>query len=260
MQHGRNGGLEALMRIADHELHTREPTSHQAAQESEPEGAVLARAHVHPQYLSAARRRIHPDGDDDRERDDAAVPPPLDEGRVQPDVGVSGALEWTAPEAFPLLVELLTERRDLALAHALQPERLHDSIDAPGGDALHVRLLHRSHQRPLRPAARFEQAGEIAAIAHARHAQADAAHPRVPLPLAVAIALPGAPRRALVPLGAYVLPHLHLHERLAEHAHTLSQEVDVLAQLGLAQQLLECHAQLVGHPVLLLSGFDFTTR
>jgi len=140
-------------------------------------------------------------------------------------------------------------------AHALQPERLHEVVDAPRGDPLHVRLLHDGDEGALRPPPRLEQAREVAAIPHARHAQRHAAHARVPPTLAVAVALPRAPRRALVALCAQVLRHLQLHERLREHAHALLQEVDVLAHRRRAQQLVECHAQLAGHPVILLSGF-----
>jgi hypothetical protein len=63
-----------------------------------------------------------------------------------------------------------------------------------------------------------------------------------------------------MPLRAHMLRHLQLHECLAQHSHPFPQEIHILAHLCLAQQLLKCHAQLVGHPVLLLSGFNITTR
>jgi hypothetical protein len=37
-----------------------------------------------------------------------------------------------------------------------------------------------------------------------------------------------------VSLGSYELGHFQLHQRLAQHAHALAQEVDVGLQLGLA--------------------------
>ena len=128
-----------------------EAAGDQPPQEGQPEGAVLAGAHVQPQHLPLARRR-HPDGDDHGHRDHPAVVAHLDEGRVQPDVGV-GPGEPPGAEALHLLVQGLAHPRDLALGDPLQAQRLHQLVHPPGGDALHVGLLDDGHQRPLRPPA-----------------------------------------------------------------------------------------------------------
>ena len=104
----------------------------------------------------------------------------LDEGGVQPDVGV-GPVERAGAEALHLGVQLGAQPADLALADPLQPQRLDQVVHPPRRDALHVGLLHHRHQRPLRPRARLQQRGEVAAVAHPRHPQLDRAHPRVPV-------------------------------------------------------------------------------
>jgi hypothetical protein len=68
------------------------------AQEAEPEGAVLARAEVQPENLALAGAS-DADRDDQRRLLDAVVPAHLQEGRVQPDVGV---LAFEAPRAEAL--------------------------------------------------------------------------------------------------------------------------------------------------------------
>jgi hypothetical protein len=55
------------------------------------------------------------------------------------------------------------------------------------------------------------------------------------------VALPGPARRALVLVGSDVLGNFELHQLLSHGPHALAQEVDVLVELGLAQQLLKRH-------------------
>jgi hypothetical protein len=51
--------------------------------------------------------------------------------------------------------------------------------------------------------------------------------------------------------------HLGLHERVRQRPHALAQAIHGLAQLRLAQQLLKCHARLIGHqPVLLTRAYS----
>jgi hypothetical protein len=61
------------------------------------------------------------------------------------------------------------------------------------------------------------------------------------------VALPGPARRALVLVGSDVLGNFELHQLLSHGPHALAQEVDVLVELGLAQQLLKRHPQILGH-------------
>ena len=198
-EHRGDRPLEPLVCVADHQLHPREPPRHQAAQELRPEGPVLARAHIQPQDLPLAAR-AHADGDDHRHGEHAPILPHLEVGRIEPHIRV-GPGQRAGAEARDLRVQLLAEARHLALADPVHPERLHQVVDPAGGDALHVGLLHHRRQRPLGPLARLQQAREVAAVAHPRHLQVDGAHPRVPLPLAIPVALPRPLRGPLVPLG-----------------------------------------------------------
>ena len=69
--------------------------------------------------------------------------------------------------------------------------------------------------------------------------------PRVPAPLAIAVAAGQSALRVALALGhAGELGHLGLHDRLGEHAHALAQEVDVALGDRLAHRLEH------GHPVL----------
>jgi hypothetical protein len=86
----------------------------------------------------------------------------------------------------------------LALRDIANPERLNQVVDPPRRDALRVRLLGDRHQRPLGPLLRFQQRRIEAPVPDAWHVQLDRVHARIPLPLAVAVALPRAPRRPLV--------------------------------------------------------------
>jgi site-specific DNA recombinase len=246
LQDGRERRREAAVGVAGDQLHAGEAAGDQVAQEPQPELAVLARADVQPQHLALAAR-VDPDRDDDRHRDDPAPGAHLDERGVQPHVRVRPG-ERPRAEAGDLGVQLLAEAADLALADAGHPQRLDQLVHAARRDALHVRLLHHRQQRPLGPPPRLQQAGEEAPIPHPRHRQLDRPHPRVPLPLAVPVALAPPLGAALVPLRAQVLAHLQLHQRLRQHPHPFPQEVAVL-QLRLAQQVLQCHPELVGHRV-----------
>jgi hypothetical protein len=44
-----------------------------------------------------------------------------------------------------------------------------------------------------------------------------------------------------------MLGHLELHQLLSHRANALAQKVDVLIELGLAQQLEKSHPQILGH-------------
>src|SRR5947209_16730755 len=55
-----------------------------------------------------------------------------------------------------------------------------------------------------------------------------------------------------------MLGHLQLHQRLGHDAYTLTKGVHVGLSVGLAQQLGECHAQVLGHRLVLLIGCSTT--
>jgi hypothetical protein len=161
------------------------------------------------------------------------VLPDFQKGRVQPDIRVV-TLELARAEALHLRIQLLTQAADLALRNAVQPEGFDQVIHPACAHPLHVGLAHGRHQRPLSSLARLQQAWEEAAVAYARHAQLERAHPRIPVAVAVAIAFTLSFGAALVALGAQVLGHLQFHQRLGHHPHTFAQRVQVWFSVSLA--------------------------
>ncbi len=79
-------GLETLVRIGDHQLDPAQAAAGQGSQELRPEWLGLAVADRHAEHLSASIG-VGAHRDDHRHRDDVAVAPGFDVGRVQPDVG-----------------------------------------------------------------------------------------------------------------------------------------------------------------------------
>src|SRR5215208_6716378 len=84
-QHPPDRGLEALMRIRDHQLDAREPALDQIAQEVGPEDLRLARTDVQPDNLAPALGR---DGNSDYDghRDDAAALPHFEVSGIEPQI------------------------------------------------------------------------------------------------------------------------------------------------------------------------------
>ena len=121
------------------------------------------------------------------------------------------------------------------------------SSNAPRADATQIGLLDDRQQRPLGTPARLEQAGEVAAVAHARDGQLDRADPSIRAPLAIAVAMGQASiGLALAAGGARDLADLGLHDRLGEDAHALAQDIDVASAACLAKRVEQSHA-VVGH-------------
>src|SRR5271154_5587963 len=80
--------LDALVGIGDDQLDAAQAPPSQLAQELGPEGLGLRGADVHAEHL-APPVRVHADGDDHGDRDDAMVAAHFDVGRVEPDYGQS---------------------------------------------------------------------------------------------------------------------------------------------------------------------------
>jgi hypothetical protein len=66
---------------------------------------------------------------------------------------------------------------------------LNQFVDRAGRDALDIGFLHNRGDGLLRHAARLEEAGEIAALAQLGNAQFDRPGARLPIAIAVAVAL-----------------------------------------------------------------------
>jgi hypothetical protein len=95
--------------------------------------------------------------------------------------------------------------------------------------------------------ARFEESGEIAAGAQLGNAQLDAAGPRLPGPVAIAVALGPAVNALFAIRRAGKRPDLQLHQPLGGNGHHLAQDSGIG---GLLSQALQAH-HLVGHRSIL---------
>ena len=147
-------------------------------------------------------------------------------GSVQDPIGMGPCAAVQADPTVPGMTRGSADTQDLALGDALVAKRLHEVLDAAGGDALHVGLLHDGQQRSLAASARFEQGGEGAALPHLRDLQLQGAHPRVPRPGPVAVAV-GNPLRTAPAPRPRADGHFRFHHRLDQHPEPLAQEVEV---------------------------------
>ena len=140
-------------------------------------------------------------------------------------------------------------------------------VDPAGTDPFDVRLLHHSQERLLRPPPGLEQTREVAPISHLGDAQGDLAHPCLPDPLAVAIAVRLPLRRALVPAGSNLLSGFQLQHRLGQLAQAFLQEALIRLQAYIAKVFHQCHTvpvsyrdSWVGHRVLLVWFGDHSRK
>src|SRR6185437_3273355 len=163
------------------------------------------------------------------------------------------ALDRAVEEGVDSLVDLGAQPRDLALADPAHAHRLHQLIDRPGGDALHVGFLDDGGKGLLSGAPRLEKPREIAAFAQLRDLQIYRSGSRLPQPLPVAVA-------AVEPLGAPLgVPgraqtlHVHVHHALGDVLDHLPQQIGVRA---LFHELGECDIGLGGHRDVLRFRLD----
>lgn len=165
-------------------------------------------------------------GGHDCDRDDPPVLAHLQVGRVDPEVGPV-ALKRAIEEGRHPFVDLGAEPGDLALRDAAHAERLHQVVDRARRDAVDVGLLDDGGQRFLRHAPRLEEAGEVGAAAQLRDSQLDRAGPRLPVPVAIAVALDQPIRALLAPGRAGQATHLQLHQPFGGEADHLTQKIGV---------------------------------
>ncbi len=230
------------MGIGNHQAYAFQSAFDQAAQKRGPEGAVLRRADIDAEHLTVALGG-DADGDDSRLANDAPIDPHLEVRGVDPQIPVL-ARQRARAERGDDGIELATDARDLRLGDAIQAERLHQVIDFPRRDAVHVRFLHHGQQRVLGPPAGLQQRGEIRPGADFGDRQLDGPHPRIPRPRAAAVAIRRPLARALVPLGADQPGDLRFHERLREHADALPQHIAILLLEELANKRRQIHSGL----------------
>ena len=158
-----------------------------------------------------------------RRRDDATAPAHLQIGRVEPDIGPV-AFDRAAEEGFDLLVDLLAQPADLALGDAVQAHRLNEVVDRAGRDALDVGLLHDRRDGLLRHPPRLEKAREIAALAQLGNAQLHRSGARLPVAVAVAVALSQAIGRTFAMRRARAALNIQLHQPLGREADHLGAD------------------------------------
>ena len=179
--------LDALMRVADHQLDPAQPSAGQFAQELGPEGFRLGGADVQTQHLMAAIA-VDTYGNDGGQRDYMIVLAHFYVSRVDPRIWPV-TFQGPVQKALHFLVDLTAQSTDLALGNAIHPHRLHQIIDRAGRNALHTGLLNDRLQGLHRHPARLQKTRKVAALAQLRDAQLQRARTHVPIALAVAVAL-----------------------------------------------------------------------
>jgi hypothetical protein len=241
--------------VGDHQGGAGQTAGDQTAQERQPAGAVLVGDDVEAEHLAVALG-VDPDGDDDRDVDDAAALADLLGHGVERHVGVGAAVEGPVPERCHLGVQVGGHPGHLRLGQLLDPQGLHEPLDPAGRHAPYVALGHHRHQRPFGPPSRLEQPTRVvAALPDLGDGQIDRAHPCVELARPVTVAAVGPLRSDLTETG--VAQHIHLggHEPLGERAHHLTQQIAALRVEVLAQPIERVH--VVGDHRVLLSGSSF---
>ena len=121
-QHAADRGLQALVGVGDHQLHSVQAAGLQRAQERGPERAVLAVPDVEAEHLPPAVGG-HPGGDHHRLGHDPPVDPGLAVGGVEEHVRERGVGQGPVPERRDLLVEVGADPRHLALGDPRSPRR-----------------------------------------------------------------------------------------------------------------------------------------
>ena len=141
----------------------------------------------------------------------------------------------SGPTVHPL-VDLGAEAADLALGHAAGAHRLDQIIDRARRDPMDVGFLDHRHEGLLRRPARFQEAGEVAALAQLRDLQRDPARPGIPVAVAVAVAL-NLPHRRSRALGR-ARPGLNLgvHDPLRREGQHLAHEITISLLLNQLDQ------------------------
>jgi len=102
-EHLRDRGLEPGVRVGDDQLHPRQATLDQAAEEAAPEGFGLGLADIQADHFTVAGL-VHRVGEHERLAHDPAAVADLLDLRIKPQVRVA-TLERPAPERLNLLIQ-----------------------------------------------------------------------------------------------------------------------------------------------------------
>ena len=176
-------------------------------------------------------------------------------GRVEPDIGPV-AFQRPVEEGLHPRVDLLAQPADLALGDAGCAHGSHQIIDRAGRDALDIGLLDHRAQRFLGHPPRLEETRKVRALAQLGDAKLHRPGTRLPVPVAIAVALGEPIGRALAKTSAGPRANLHLHQPLGGEGDHLAQNVGVG---GLLHKRAKVH-HLVGHWRFLGLRLQFATR
>jgi len=140
-------------------------------------------------------------------------------------------------------VDLLAQPGHLALGDAAHAHGLHQIIHRARRDALDVGFLDHRRQRLFSHPPGLQKTGEVTATAQPGDAQLDRAGPRLPVTLAVTVALYQTLSALLAVRRARQRADLQFHQPLAGKTDHLTQQIRVRALL---QQRPQVH-HLFGH-------------
>ena len=242
------------MGVGDDELDAPQAAPSQLTQKLGPESLGLRRADVHAQHFPPSVR-IDPDRHDHGHRDDAMVVAHLHVGGVEPDIGPI-AFQRAIEKGLHPFVDLLAQPADLALGDAGCAHGPHQIIDRSGRDALDIGLLDHGGQRFLGHPPRLEETWKVRALAQLGDAKLHRPGSRLPVPVAIAVALGEPVGRAFAEACASSGADLHLHQPLGGESDHLAQDIRVG---GLLHQRAKVH-HLVGHRGFLGLRLQFATR
>jgi hypothetical protein len=138
-----------------------------------------------------------------------------------------------------------------AMDRASRPgRRLHQLVDAPGGDSADPGLLDHRHQRLLAHLPGLEERREVGALPELGDTQLQCPQPGIEHAVAIAVAPGHALRRSLVPSGTNQAFHVGLHQDLQ---HCFGDGAQEVAIASLLQEFRQCQSVL-GHRILVGSG------
>ena len=244
----RDRRLDPLVRVGDDQLHAPKPSPCQLSQEVGPERLGLGGADVDPQHLPSA---VRVDGDchDHGDGDDPPVLPDLHVGRIHPEVRPV-AFDGAAEKGMDPLVDLFAQTGYLALGDARHAESLREIVHRARGDALDVGFLYHCCQSLLGHLPGFEEAGKVRPLAKLGDAKLHRPRSRLPVAVAVAIALDQSFGVLLAVGGPGQRPYLQRHEPFGGVPDHLTQQV----RIGrLLTEALKCNS-LFGHRSLSGAG------
>lgn len=225
-QHRGNRLLEPFVGIRDDEPHTLQPAFDQAPQKRRPKRTVFGRTDIDPEHLPVAVG-----ADADRHHRRLAGHPAVNADfvirRVDPQIAMLAGERARAKRRHDR-VELGADARHFRFRDPINAERLHQVIDLPRRDAVHIRFLDDRRECVLRAPARLQQRREIGPGRHLRNRQLDRADARVPGAGPRAIAVGRAITAAFVTLRADEAGHFGLHQRLRQDTNPFAQHVAVL--------------------------------